>query len=74
MSESSNKFLMSLGEELQKYVDETVEVINDTKRDFSKKVNRQSVIRAIVRHCKSKNLQFSSGYTKYVSVKEEDSE
>ena len=74
MNESSNKFLMSLPENLRKYIDDTVEVINLTKSGFSKKVNRQAVIRAIIEHCKKKNLQFSSTYTRYVWVKEEDSE
>ena len=63
---------MSLDEETQKYVDETVEVINDSKRTYSSKTNRQAVIRAIIRYCKSKNPQFSSGYSKYVSVKDEE--
>ena len=71
MSESGNKFLMSLPANLLKYIDDTVEVINLTKRVYSKKVNRQAVIRAIIEHCKEKNLQFSSTYTRYVWVKDE---
>jgi len=71
MSEPSNKFLMSLPDELLKYIDETVEVLNYSKGQYRPKVNRQSLIRAIIRYCKKKNPQFSSGYSKYVSVKDE---
>lgn len=61
---------MSLDDETQKYVDDTVEVINLTKRTYSSKTNRQAVIRAMIRYCQSKNPQFDSGYSKWVSVKD----
>ena len=70
MSESSNRFFMSLDDETQKYVDDTVEVINLAKRTYSSKTNRQAVIRAMIRYCKEKNPQFDSGYSKWVSVKD----
>ena len=62
---------MSLDEETQKYVDDTVEVLNLTKGQFIPKVTRQSVIRAMIRYTKGKNPQFSSGYSKWVAVKDE---
>lgn len=68
---ADNKFLMSLPDELLPYVDDTVDVLNATKHSYAPKVNRQSVIRAMIRYCKKKNPQFSSGYSKYVSVKDE---
>lgn len=72
MNESSNRFFMSLDEETQKYVDETVDVLNLTKGQFHPKVTRQSLIRAMIRYTKGKNPQFSSGYSKWVSVKDEE--
>ncbi len=68
LSGSSNRFLMSLPEILLKYIDETIEVINLTKKPYAKKVNRQAVIRGIMEYCKKADLQFSSGYTRHVYV------
>lgn len=62
------RFFQTLKKREMDRIDKAVKAINDKKPSYVSRVNRQSVIRGLVKFALEQDIKYESGYSKHVTV------